>query len=173
MITGATLPDAGEARVLRSTDVRHHDRRGVAEVAEQFGMVSNRTVLVEQLNVEQNLALPCRSSGGHVALVSGAGAVRWRRSFIFQRPSFHNRCSVHGSDQVRVRLGRALALDPRILLLGTSECHAVAGRYASVCRRLVPHHCRAAADVDLMTSDRTFASPWPTRSSLCSLQPAI
>src|SRR4030095_15536989 len=57
MITGATLPDAGEARVLGKPTSTIASGEEWLTWLEQFGLFSNRTVLVDQLNVEQNLAL--------------------------------------------------------------------------------------------------------------------
>ena len=58
LITGAIVPDAGEVRVFGQPTTSIADRDGWLRTLDQFGLLTERAVLVEQLTVEQNLAIP-------------------------------------------------------------------------------------------------------------------
>jgi ABC-type transporter Mla maintaining outer membrane lipid asymmetry ATPase subunit MlaF len=118
LATGAILPDAGEVRVFgRATSAIANSADWLATV-DRFGIVSERAVLLDQFTVIQNLAMPftlaveppsddvrakAEQLAREVALPLGA----WTRPVA----------ELDAADRMRVRLGRALALDPAVLLL--------------------------------------------------------
>jgi ABC-type lipoprotein export system ATPase subunit len=117
LVTGAILPDAGDVRVLgRSTASITHADDWVATL-DQFGLLSERAVLLDQLTVEQNLAMPLS-----LALDDLSDDVRARVKQLaaevgladtdLQKPM----TALPAIALLRVRLGRALALNPRVLL---------------------------------------------------------
>jgi len=117
LVTGAILPDTGDVIVMgRSTAAINHADDWV-ETLDQFGLVSERAVLLDQLTAEQNLAMPLS-----LALDELPDDVRTRVKHLahevglsdagLQRP-MHD---LPPLARLRVRLGRALALDPRVLL---------------------------------------------------------
>lgn len=117
LITGAQLPDSGEVRVFgRSTSAITGVDDWVAEL-DRFGLISERAVLVERFTTEQNLALPLsleieeltpslREEVHALALEVGLSREELSAPTAALRPSA----------QLRLRLGRALALRPRVLL---------------------------------------------------------
>ena len=117
LITGAQLPDAGEVRVFgRSTESITAVDEWVTGL-DQFGLISDRAVLVEQFTAEQNLALPLsldievmpppiREEARRLASEVGLSVDRMALPTSALTPT----------DQLRLRLGRALALRPRVLL---------------------------------------------------------
>ncbi len=135
LITGASTPQAGEVRAFGrlTTDISDSDTWLIA--LQQFGLLSERTILIEQLTVEQNLAIPLtlevdplpsalrdqvRSLAAELGLAPETGE---------SRPD-----SLSPFDLARVRLGRALALAPRVLLaehptaaLDRTDAEALAG----------------------------------------------
>ena len=123
LITAATLPDAGEVEVFGSPTNHITDFDAWFRLLDRFGIVSERVALIDELTVEQNLALPLslevddmapelRSRVGKIADEVGIGATERMQS-------------MRGADaglRMRVRLGKALALDPSRSPGGASEC---------------------------------------------------
>ena len=58
LATGATLPDAGEVRVFGRPTAAIDDSADWLATVDRFGIVSERAVLLDQLTVIQNLAMP-------------------------------------------------------------------------------------------------------------------
>jgi ABC-type lipoprotein export system ATPase subunit len=117
MLTGSSLPDAGVVRVFgrQTTDIA--DSAEWLALLRRFALLSERTVLVEQLTVEQNMAIPhtltldpmpvevrrqVRAMAVELGLSEGLMASRAEGLSPF--------------DLSRVRLGRALALGADVLL---------------------------------------------------------
>jgi ABC-type transporter Mla maintaining outer membrane lipid asymmetry ATPase subunit MlaF len=124
LITGAALPDSGEVRVFgrRTADIT--DSADWLAVVDRFGIVTERAVLLDGLTAVQNLALPfsleieppsaaLRSQAALLAREVGLAEADWDRMAG----------SLDGLGRARLRLGRALALAPGVLLLE----HATAG----------------------------------------------
>jgi ABC-type transporter Mla maintaining outer membrane lipid asymmetry ATPase subunit MlaF len=171
LVTGALLPDAGEVIVLgRSTSSINHADDWV-ETLDQFGLLSERAALLDQLTAEQNLALPLsleleqlstevRSRVGHLAHEVGLDEESLRKPLN----------ALPALMRLRVRLGRALALDPRVLLaehpnatLSQEETAAFAADLSRVA---------AARQLALlvMTADLAFARA--VAGQVLTLQPA-
>ncbi len=118
LVTGAALPDAGEIRVFGRATSAIADSADWLATVDRFGIVSERAVLLDQLTIVQNLAMPftleieppaddiARRAGGIAADV-GLPEDLWSSPVAGLNP--------YG--QMRVRLGRALALNPDVLLL--------------------------------------------------------
>lgn len=117
LITGAMLPDTGEVWVFGEGTAGMSDVSAWLRTADKIGLLSARAVLMEQLTVEQNLAVPLslnlddlpidvRQQVHRLAVEVGLRADDLQREVR----------SLTASGKLRVRLGRALALDPRVLL---------------------------------------------------------
>jgi predicted ABC-type transport system involved in lysophospholipase L1 biosynthesis ATPase subunit len=171
LVTGGSLPDSGEVRVFGEAtgDVTDHVRW--LRLLDRLGLVTDRAVMLEQLTAEQNLAIPfslevesmrdelrarARRLADEVRLPQG----------LLDEP-FH---ALPTWARLRVRLGRALALDPQMLLaehpnatLSQAEAEAFAGELQSIVasRRM---------SLLVLTADRTFAAGVAAR--VLSLQPA-
>lgn len=117
LVTGAILPDAGEVIVMGrvTSSITHAD--DWVQTLDQFGLLSERAVVLDQLTAEQNLALPLsleldqlpteiRSRVGHLAHQVGLDDENLQKPLYALSPLM----------RLRVRLGRALALNPRVLL---------------------------------------------------------
>jgi ABC-type transporter Mla maintaining outer membrane lipid asymmetry ATPase subunit MlaF len=124
LVTGASLPDQGDVSVFGRPTASIDDSADWLSVVDRFGIVSERAVLLDQLSVIQNLAMPFTldidppsdDARGRAILLAGEVGLSetdWARSVS----------ELDGGGRVRVRLARALALDPQVLLLE----HASAG----------------------------------------------
>jgi len=124
LVTGATLPDRGEVRVSGRPTTAIDDSADWLAVVDRFGIVSERAVLLDALSVIQNLAIPftldidpppddIRERASLLAREVGLREADWLRSVS----------ELDAAGRIRIRLARALALDPDVLLLE----HANAG----------------------------------------------
>jgi ABC-type transporter Mla maintaining outer membrane lipid asymmetry ATPase subunit MlaF len=118
LVTGATLPEAGDVHVFGRQTSAIADSADWLATVDRFGIVSERAVLLDQLTVIQNLAMPftleiepppdeARSRASGLAREVGLGESAWDRPVA----------ALDAAARVRLRLGRALALDPAILVL--------------------------------------------------------
>ena len=116
LITAAIAPDAGDVIVFGQSTQAIADREAWLETLDRFGMITERAVLLEQLTVEQNLALPFSlsldelSSDVRERVVSLAAEIGLHENLTTQT------ATLSAGSRLRVRLGRALALEPRVLL---------------------------------------------------------
>ncbi|OFW02432.1 MAG: hypothetical protein A3I61_13295 [Acidobacteria bacterium RIFCSPLOWO2_02_FULL_68_18] len=117
LMTGATLPDAGDVQVFGASTGQIADAHAWFQLLDRIGVLSDRVVLLEELTVEQNLALPWsfdveRMPGEVRAQVERLGA-----EVGLVGGTLRARMTEAGPDiRTRVRLGKALALEPRMLL---------------------------------------------------------
>ena len=158
LVSGATLPDRGTIETLgRSTAAVASNDDWVA-LLEQVGILSERTVLLGEMNVEQNLAMPFS-----LDLIDLAPELQWRvaelamevglNTEVLKRPL----AALAPLDLARVRLARAIAGDPRILLaehpnalVGVAEVSA----FGSDLGRVIAGRRLAAVT---LTADAAFA----------------
>src|SRR5439155_16982710 len=118
VITGAAIPDRGEVTVFGRSTASIADSDEWLSIADRFGIVSERTVLLEAFSVVQNLAVPFS-----LEIEPPSEAVRERASALTEEvglpPGVWERGvgDLSASARVRVRLGRALALGPAVVLL--------------------------------------------------------
>lgn len=158
LLTGATTPRTGEVRAFGRLTKEIPDSDTWLVALRQYGLLGVRTVLVEQLTVEQNLAIPLtldvdpmpealktqmRALGAEV----GLGA-----TVLDRRPA-----ELGPLDLQRVRLGRALALGPQVLLAEHPTAPLERGDAEQLARdmsRIVSSRAMAAVYI---TADRAFA----------------
>jgi predicted ABC-type transport system involved in lysophospholipase L1 biosynthesis ATPase subunit len=118
LVTGASVPDEGDIRVFgASTRDITTDTEWLASL-DRIGLVTERAVLLDHLNVLQNLALPIT-----LAVEPLADDVRVRVTNLAREAGLATdrlECRVadlHAADRLRVHLARALAVGPQLLLL--------------------------------------------------------
>jgi ABC-type sulfate/molybdate transport systems ATPase subunit len=118
LVTGATLPDRGEVRLLgRVTTSIIESGDWLAQV-DRVGIVTERAVLLEAFSVTQNLAIPFTLDvdppAGEIQARANALAAEARiPEAIWPRPL----AEIDPASRLRVRFARALALDPAVVLL--------------------------------------------------------
>jgi ABC-type transporter Mla maintaining outer membrane lipid asymmetry ATPase subunit MlaF len=171
LVTGATLPDAGDVHVFGQPTSAIADGTEWLHTLDRFGIVTERAVLLDQLTVLQNLAMPftleiepppdeIRQRAEAIALEVGLPAERWPLRVA----------DLDGNGRARVRLGRALAAGPALLLLehaSAGMARAAVSAFGASVRQVAAARRIAAVAA---TADDTFARAAATR--VLTLEPA-
>jgi putative ABC transport system ATP-binding protein len=171
LITGATLPDAGEVEVLGASTRAIADSDAWFRLLDRIGVLSERVVLLDDLTVEQNLALPITLDVEALAAdvrvrVGRLGAEVGLAPDAMQQPMAHAPPAM----RARVRLGKALALGPRLLLAEHPNATLTSGDGFRLAADLSNIAARRRLGMLLLTADAAFAAAACTQ--LLSLQPA-
>jgi len=118
LITGATLPDAGEVRVFGRPTSGITDSADWLGVVDRFGILTERAVLLDSLTAIQNLAMPFSLEIEPLADELRSKAIALAREVGLSEDGWDCAAgSLDGLDRARLRFGRALALGPSVLLL--------------------------------------------------------
>ena len=118
LVIGASLPDEGEVIVFGGTTSSIASQPEWLPLLDRFGLVSDRAALLDSFSIAQNIAVPLTleieplspdtlDRVGRLAVDAGLDA----RSLPLRAGD------VAPTVRLRVRLARALALDPAVLLL--------------------------------------------------------
>ena len=171
LITAATVPDAGEIRIFGRPTTAIQDADTWLSSLDCFGIVSERAVVLDGMTVEENLTMPLTmalhdvDTSVRVKVEALAMEVGLSRSDM-PRPV----AALNAAARLRLRLGRALAPDPRIVLsehpnasLEPGDIRAFARDYSRIVAK------RGIASV-VLTADPAFASAVAPR--ILTLQPA-
>jgi ABC-type transporter Mla maintaining outer membrane lipid asymmetry ATPase subunit MlaF len=118
LITGAVLPDKGEVITLSRTTSSIVDPDVWLKFVEQFGFVSDRIALLDSLTVAQNLAIPFSLEIDPIPpdVISRVAALAGEVG-IAEAELVTGVGEASASLRARVRLARALALDPVVMVL--------------------------------------------------------
>jgi ABC-type glutathione transport system ATPase component len=158
LITGAVVPDEGEVTVFGQPTTSIADRTEWLRTLDQFGLLTERAVLVEPLTLEQNLAIPFSlalddlPSDVRARVASLADEIGFAPSDLTQQTG-----RLPAAGRLRVRLGRALAMGPKVLLAEHPNATLAADEAAAFgddLRRIVKDRGIAAL---VLTADHAFA----------------
>jgi ABC-type lipoprotein export system ATPase subunit len=140
LITGAILPDSGSVTVFGQRTSAIADAEAWVHTLDQFGLISERAVMLDQLTTAQNLALPMslqiESMPDHVRdrVIGIATEVGLSEAELHAKVA-----TLPPLARQRLRLGRALALSPRVLLaehpnapLSAEDTRVFAGVFAHI-----------------------------------------
>jgi ABC-type transporter Mla maintaining outer membrane lipid asymmetry ATPase subunit MlaF len=158
LVTGATLADRGEVKLFGRPTSAIADSADWLAVVDRFGIVSQRAVLLDPLTVTQNLAMPftleieppppdIADRARALAREVGLPESTW------DRPVGELDAGARG----RVRLGRALALDPAIVLLEHPTAEMPPDAAKPYGREIRAVAARRRAALLALTADRAFA----------------
>jgi ABC-type methionine transport system ATPase subunit len=171
LLTGAILPDSGTITVFDQQTHTIPDAESWVRTLDQFGLISERAVMLDQLTTEQNLAMPLSL---HIETMPAD--VRERVRDIAAEVGLSNAelgARIVDLDPLvrqRVRLGRALALNPRVLLAEHPNAplsEADTRSFAGVFRKVVSD--RGISSL-VITADASVAAA--ISSQVLTLQPA-
>jgi ABC-type transporter Mla maintaining outer membrane lipid asymmetry ATPase subunit MlaF len=158
LITAAIVPDTGEVTVFGQPTTAITDRQAWLRTLDRFGLLTERAVLVEQFTVEQNLAIPYSLSVENLGheLRARVAALGEEIGFV---PSDLGRPSgvLPPIGRLRLRLGRALAMSPTVLLAEHPNATVPpdeAARFGADLRRIVKARGMSAL---VLTADQEFA----------------
>ncbi len=171
LATGATLPDAGDVSVFGRPTTSITDSTDWLATVDRFGIVSERAVLLDALTVIQNLAMPftleiepppdeVRGRAEALAREVGLPEAMWTKPVA----------ELDASGWVRVRLGRALALDPAILLLEHASAALDRHQVTPFAAELRALAARRGIALVAVTADKEFAEAVASR--VLMLEPA-
>ncbi len=171
LITAATVPDAGEVRVFGRATASIADAESWLTSLDAFGIVSERAVVLDNMTVADNLIMPLTMAVHDVDTATRAKVEAIAEEVGLSRSDLPRPvAALSPAGRLRLRLGRAVAPEPRILLaehpnamLEAADVAAFAADYA----RVVANHKFASI---LLTADSTFAAAAATR--VFTLQPA-
>ena len=158
LITGAMLPDAGDVTVFGQPTRDITDADTWLRTLDQFGLVSERAVFLDQMTAEQNLAVAyslllddipadVRARVHPLADEVGIDAGALRQPIGALSPAL----------RLRVRLGRALALEPRVLLAEHPNAMVPPPDVAPLAADLARIIARRRLAAIVITADTTFA----------------
>jgi putative ABC transport system ATP-binding protein len=157
LITGAILPDSGEVNAFGVSTSAIADPDAWLTTLDQFGLLTDRAVLVEQFTVEQNLALPLSIAVEDISPEVRARVESLAREIGLADDLRRQAAVVSPAQRARIRLGRALALSPKVLVAehpNATLSAADATAFAADIARIVS--ARSIASI-VLTADQTFA----------------
>jgi ABC-type lipoprotein export system ATPase subunit len=156
LVTGASLPDEGEVRVMGRTTADIVDGDAWLASLDAFGIVSPRSVLLESATIEQNIAMPFTLEIDPVPAEVSARVKRLAAS-----------CGIADVGVVvgearpevraRVHLARAIALTPTLLVLEHPTAALPGGTQESYGRDLVTAIDGPKLAALIVTGDEKFA----------------
>jgi ABC-type transporter Mla maintaining outer membrane lipid asymmetry ATPase subunit MlaF len=171
LVTGATLPEQGEVRVFGRPTAGIADSDEWLAFVDRFGIVSERAVLLEAMTVVQNVAMPftleiepppdhVRERAAALAVEAGLAAEALEQAAGNLEPGA----------RARVRLARALALDPAVLLIEHLSAGVAREAVASLGQAIRAAAARRNAAAITLTADPEFAKAVADR--VLTLEPA-
>jgi ABC-type transporter Mla maintaining outer membrane lipid asymmetry ATPase subunit MlaF len=158
LLMGATLPDRGDVRVFGRPTSSIADSSEWVAFVDRFGVVSERAVLLEHLSVIQNLAVPFT-----LEIEPPPADVRERAAALAKEVGIDeptSRRAVGDLDRAlraRVRLARALALDPAVLLVEHLSAGVPRRDVPALGRSIRSVAARRGAAIVVATADVAFA----------------
>jgi ABC-type uncharacterized transport system ATPase subunit len=118
LLTGATLPDEGEIRLFGRATAAITDADDWLGMLDRIGMVSPRAMLVEELTLEQSIAMAFTLSLDPVPGAVAENVARLAREAGLGTADLRTRVSdAPPLAKARCRLARALATSPAVLVL--------------------------------------------------------
>jgi ABC-type transporter Mla maintaining outer membrane lipid asymmetry ATPase subunit MlaF len=158
LATGAVLPDRGEVRLFGASTAAVTTPEDWLGLLDRVGIVTDRAVLLDSYTVAQNLAMPRTLDLDPLSSELFDEAGRLAREVGLPAHSVTRQVSsLTPIDKLRVRFGRALALQPVLLLMEHPTASLGPGdsaAFAADVRRIIEARFLAAVAI---TADRSFA----------------
>jgi predicted ABC-type transport system involved in lysophospholipase L1 biosynthesis ATPase subunit len=158
LLTGALLPDSGEIRLFDRSTADVPDTDAWLAMLDGVGIVTERAVLIEQFTVEQNIAMPFTLEVDPLV-----ESVRPRVAALAEEVGIDRSlwtvpvARVGTEARTRVRIARALALAPRLLVAEHPSASLARESVDSVARDLARIAAARRLAVLALTADDVFA----------------
>jgi ABC-type transporter Mla maintaining outer membrane lipid asymmetry ATPase subunit MlaF len=171
LVTGAMLPDRGAIRLLGHATADIDSSDDWLALVDRAGIVSRRAVLLESLTVVQNLAMPFT-----LDIVPPSPETRERATTLAANvgldPSTFDRpiAELGGLESALVRLARAIALDPSVVLFEHPTAEMARTDIAAFAARSRAVATKQNIAAVILTADREFADAAASR--VLTLEPA-
>lgn len=171
LVTGATAPDTGEVYVFGQSTTTIADGDAWLASLDQFGILSQRAVLLDQLTVAQNLAVPFSLELDPIPDAVRREVTRLAAEVGLEESELPRVVAdITASARLRVRLARAIALQPRVLLSEHPNASLPAVEVATfatdLARVIAGRHLASVT----LTADTAFAAA--VTAQVLTLQPA-
>jgi ABC-type transporter Mla maintaining outer membrane lipid asymmetry ATPase subunit MlaF len=159
LVTGATLPDRGEVTIFGRKTASIDDSADWLSVVDRYGIVSERAVLLDALSVIQNLSIPFT-----LDIDPPPDGVRERAILLGQEVGFRQAdwsrpvSELDAAGRVRLRVARALALDPEVLLFEHASAGLTPDAAAALGADVRQIALRRGCTLVAVTADPQFAS---------------
>jgi ABC-type lipoprotein export system ATPase subunit len=158
LITGTTLPDSGDVDVFGTPTGATTDPDAWLVAMDQFGVLSERVVLLESFSVEQNLALPFSLELDEISQTVQTSVRQLADEVGIAPDQLPNAvASLDADAQLRVRLGKALAPGPRVLLAEHPNVSVPPNHLSRFAADLAGIAARRHLTMVVMTADLAFA----------------
>jgi ABC-type sugar transport system ATPase subunit len=159
LVTGATLPETGEVRLFGRLTSAITEADDWLKTVDRFGIVSDRAVLLGELTAAQNLAMTRSLDIDPIPAEVYAEVERLATEVGLDRGVLDRKVvTLPPADRLRVRLGRAIALEPEIVLLEHPTATLTAGDVQAFADVLVALAKARGLTVLAVTADAAFAS---------------
>jgi ABC-type transporter Mla maintaining outer membrane lipid asymmetry ATPase subunit MlaF len=165
LLTGTVLPDTGSVRIAGHSTAEIAGQDEWLVFLEQFGIVNDRVVLLDELTVAANLAVPLTLEIDPLSSTTLARVVELAAEIGLDSSSLDRRLAeVRPVERWRVGLGRAIAHAPRILLVEhpTSSLAEEPDVVAAASAVRAVSESRSLATL-IVTADATFSRMAATR----------
>ena len=159
LLTGAVLPDQGDVQLFGQSTRDVSDSDAWLQMLDAVGIVTDRAVLIAQFSVEQNMAMPFTLQVDPVAEEMRERVATLAAEVGLAASDLPRQVAQSAPDVVaRVRLARALALEPKVLLVE----HPTASLARDRARPFAETIAQVARDRHLavlaITADEVFAN---------------
>jgi predicted ABC-type transport system involved in lysophospholipase L1 biosynthesis ATPase subunit len=169
--TGATLPDSGEVRAFGESTAAIQDADAWLASLDRFGIVSERAMVLDGLTALQNLAMPVTLDVDPLVDPARSRAARLAAEVGLDEHEGGRPVGELGpAARLRVRLGRALALDPLLLLVEHPTASLPAADLPSFASRFARIVAARGIGSITLSADGAFAAA--AGHQLLTLQPA-
>jgi ABC-type transporter Mla maintaining outer membrane lipid asymmetry ATPase subunit MlaF len=159
LITGTTLPDRGDIRVFGQSTAAIQDSAEWIAFVDRFGLVTERAVLLEGLSVVQNLAIPFSLDIEPPGAEVRSRAVALALEVGLEETICDGRVAdLDAASLARIRLGRALALDPLVVLFEHPTAGVPRSEIAALGRSMRAVIERRGVAALTLTADGDFAA---------------
>lgn len=117
LITAATVPDAGAVSVFGQPTTAIDSADAWVQTLDRIGLISDRALLVDRFTAEQNLVMPLSLEIENMSPTLRAHARDLAQEVNLPAAELVLATgALRSSSQMRIRLGRALALKPSLML---------------------------------------------------------